>query len=284
MKKRRRLSDLYIRGKEFSIDDGSGDPVVVWLQKPNEIDRESVLRRANAAKARYQIDSDHEEGELFVATLGSVRDFLDRDGMLDIAAAEQLFRLRERIEAELTEDDEGWGKDDKIKSLLDAWTGTDEEPGLAAKFAEDENDPEAVRVKGEIEAFNADVDARVDRQKSEILTDWEDLPDAELIRATAREILKRRADETFMREWSRQQVFYGVREPDDHQKRYFGTLVEVDDLDERVRAQLETTLNEMYVNASEGKDSPPTVLSSNSSGLPSEAAESKASGPDTAAK
>src|SRR3982751_557763 len=194
MKQRRRLSDLYVRGKELSIDDGTGSPVVVWLQKPNEVDRESVLRRANAAKARYQLDGDHEEGELFVATFGSVREYLDRDGMLDIAGSEQLFRLRERIEAELSESDEGWGKDAKIKTLLDLWTGTDNEPGMAAKFAEDPNDPEAVRVKGEIEAFNAEVDALVEQQKSQIMHDWEDMPDLELARCTAREILKRRAD------------------------------------------------------------------------------------------
>ena len=281
MKQRRRLGDLYVRGKEMSFDDGSGEPVVVWLQKPNEIERDSIIRRANAAKARHHLEGQHEEGELFVSTAGSIREFLDRDGILDIVAAQELFRLRERVEAQFTEDEEGWGKDGRIKGLLEAWIGTDDEPGLAATHAEDENDPEAVRVKGEIEAFNADVDARVEEQRADVYREWDDTPEAELVLMAAREVVKRRGDEVFMREWGRQQIFYSVREPDDHHKRYFGTITEVDDLDDRIRSRLDTALSHLVVTPSEGKDLPATD-SSNSSEPPSMVEVSKDSGPEAA--
>lgn len=281
MKKRRRLGDLYIRGREFTVDDGTDDPVTVWIQKMNEIERDSILRRANAAKARYTLEAGHQEGELFVATLGSIQDYLDRDGMLDVVAAEHLFRLREKIEAQFTEDEEGWGKDNKIKSLLDLWTGTDDEPGLAATHAEDENDPEALRVKGEIEAFNADVERRVDEEKEQVYREWQDMPDAELARLTAKEILKRRADEVFMREWMRQQLFHSVREVDNHHTRYFGVIAEVDDLDDRVREKLERVLNLMVVSNAEGKESR-AMDSSNSSEPPSTGEISTDSGQEAA--
>ena len=56
--KRRRLGDLYVRGRELAPDDGSGEPVKIWVAKLNEVDREAALRRANATKARYLIDID----------------------------------------------------------------------------------------------------------------------------------------------------------------------------------------------------------------------------------
>ena len=79
--KRRRLADLYVRGKEVELNDGSGEPVVVWLHKLNGVDRESCLRRANAAKARFMIEADHEDSETFQAMYAQVRDTPDREGL-----------------------------------------------------------------------------------------------------------------------------------------------------------------------------------------------------------
>lgn len=279
MKKRRRLGDLYIRGKEVSVDDGTNDPVTVWLQKLNEIERDAVLRSANSAKARYMLECEHDESELFVSTFASVREYLDRDGLLDIVIADDAVAARQRIEAQLTNDEDGWGKDNKISELLDAWTGSDETPGLAAAHAEDKDDPEAIRVKGEIEAFEADLDRQVDEERQVLLDDWGDVPDVDLARRATREILKRRADESFMREWARKQIFFCVREPDDHHRRYFETMAEVDDLDDQIRAFLDRQCNAFLVERAEGKDSPGTPASSPSSESTVEEAPSEVSGP-----
>lgn len=279
MKKRRRLSDLYVRGKEMTVDDGSGDPVVVWLQKLNEVERDAILRRANAAKARYLLECEHEEGELFVATLASVHDYLDHDGMVNIIIAEALTKARQRIEAQMSSDEETWGKDDKIKALLDEWVGTDEEPGMAAKFAEDENDPAALRVKAEIDEYEAELDVAIKSEQSRMEREYDTTPDLELSRLATREVLKRRGDEVFMKEWMRQQTFYCVREPDDHQKHYFGTVAEVDDLHDQVREYLERQCNMLFVDLAEGKDLPENPASSTSSEPTPEGEASEASGP-----
>jgi uncharacterized protein YbcC (UPF0753/DUF2309 family) len=279
MKKRRRLGDLYVRGKEVSVDDGTNDPVRVWLQKLNEIERDAVLRRANAAKARYMLECEHDESELFVSTFASVREYLDREGLLDIVTADEVVAARQRIEAQLTNDEDGWGKDNKISDLLDAWTGSDEVPGLAAAHAEDEDDPEAIRVKGEIEAFEADLGRKVDAEREMLLREWEDATDQDLARRATREILKRRADESFMREWARQQILFCVREPDDHHRRYFETIAEVDDLDDQIRAFLDRQCNAFLVERAEGKDSPGTPASSPSSESTAAEVPSEVSGP-----
>jgi hypothetical protein len=279
MKKRRRLGDLYVRGKEVKVDDGAGDPVTIWLQKLNEVERESILRRSNAAKARYLLECEHEEGELFVSTMASVHDYLDHDGMVDVIIAEEVAKTRQRTEAQMSTDEEGWGKDEKIKALLDEWVGTDEEPGLAAKFAEDENDPVALRVKGEIETYEAELEAEVKVEQERLQREYDSTPDMELSRLATREILKRRADEVLMKEWMRQQTFYCVREVDDHRKRYFGTVAEVDDLHDNVREFLERQCNMMFVEPSEGKDLPETPASSISSEPTPEEEVSEPSGP-----
>lgn len=279
MKKRRRLGDLYIRGKEIKIDDGTGDPVVIWIQKLNEVERDAVLRRSNAAKARYVLECAHEESELFVSTFASVHDYLDHDGMVNVIIAEDVAKARQRLEAQMTSDEEGWGKDDKIKSLLDEWVGTDDEPGLAAAYAEDENDPAALRVKGEIEAYEVELERAVKEEQERLAREYDTAPDLELNRGATREVLKRRAEDVFMKEWLRQQSFYCVREITDHQKRYFGTVAEVDDLHDNVREALERQCNSLFVDLAEGKDSPETPASSTSSEPTPEAEASEPSGP-----
>lgn len=282
VKRRRRLSDLYVRGKQVDIDDGTNDPVPLWLQKLNEIERDTVLRRATAAKARHRLDSEHEESELFVATLTSVVDYLDREGMMSIIIAEPIAKARERIEEQMRHDEDGWGKDDKIQALIDAWTGTDDAPGLAAAWAEDENDPAALKVKGEIEAFEADLEAAVNRETERLTQDWEAMPDLELARLAAREVLNRKADEAFLAEWTRQNIFHSVRDPDDHSKRYFETLAEVDDLDDKVRRILDRHMNELFVDMREGKELPATPASSTSSEPTVVEVRSNLSGPEAA--
>jgi hypothetical protein len=227
-KPRRRLGDLYVRGEEINVDDGSGAPVKAWIQKLNELERDAVLRRSSAKKARFELEAEHQESEQFVATLGSLREFVDHEGLISIAIAEDMLRFRQRTEAQMTEDEDGWGKDNKITELIDEWTGST-------------------------------------------------ASEADLARKAARDVLKRRAGEEFIREWNRQQVFYAVREPDDHHRRYFGTLQEVDDLDDRIRELLESKCNQLFMDNQEGKDSPATpALSISSESMPE---ISKRSGP-----
>jgi hypothetical protein len=279
-RRRRRLSDLYVQGREVSVDDGTGDPVTVWLHKLNEPDRDAIIRRSSAAKARYQVEYQSEESELFVATCGQISEFLGREDMLNLVITDDLFKANQRIEEQLRHDENTWGKDDLIQGLLDAWTGDDTTPGLAAAYAEDENDPAALKVKAELDRFEDDVKRLVEEERQRLLRELEDPLDQELARLATREVLKRRADEVFMKEWNRQQIFFSVRDPDDRHKRYFETLAEVDDLDDKIRQFLEQQNAALFVSNTEGKDSPPSAASSSSSEATSVVEASASSGPE----
>jgi hypothetical protein len=267
------LSDLYVRGKEMAFTDGRGESVTVWLAKPSSIDSESIRRRAQAAKARYQIGADDEESDEYLASYSVVRDHTDHDRAVDILIGEDLLRSRERIEAQYATDEATWGKDGYLQGLHDSWVGTDEEPGLAKTLQEDPEDPDVVRVKAELERFEAEVLKAVEQEEQRLRRDWDGVDLHIVWRKTAHVLVKRRADELFVREFRRQQLFYSVRQLDDHTKRYFGTLAELDELDETIVGQLTAAINVLLVDATEGKDSPATPDSSSSSEPPPETSQ-----------
>jgi hypothetical protein len=253
--KRRRLTDLYVRGKEVSFDDDSNEPVLVWLQKLNGVDREACLRRANAAKAKLMIEADNEESEIFQAMYAEVRDTPDREGLVGIVVAEEVARHRQRIEAQRSSDEATWGKDNYLQGLIDAWIGDDDNPGLAATQAEQPDDPEVVRVLAEIERFENEVTTETRSHIGALLKDWEEVDDETLWRKAAHKLLERRGNEIFNREFDKQQIFHCVREPDAHAQRYFRTVKEIDDLDESVSSRLIRHYGNMMVDGIEGKDS-----------------------------
>lgn len=263
--KKRRLGDLYVRGKEISIDDGTDDAVSVWLQKLNGIDRESCLRRSHAAKARFLTEADNEDSELFQSLYGQIRALPDREGLVAVIVAEDLAKFRQRVEAELAADEATWGKDNYLQGLVDAWIGDEDEGGLAAVMAQDPDDPEVQRVNAELERYEAEVVARVQAENERLMKDWSDAPNEVLWRRATGRLLDLRATEVFGKEFERQQLFYSVRDVDDHAKRYFGTLTEFDDLDDVVRDQLLKEYSELMVSPIEGKDSRASQASSNSS-------------------
>lgn len=263
--KKRRLSDLYVRGRELSVNDGEGDPVTVWLSKLNEIDREAVIRRAGAAKARFLIDSEDEDSEAFGAMYAETRDIESRNELVLFLVADDVNAARRRIESEIANDEETWGKDGYLQGLVDAWIGDDDNPGLSATIQEDPNDPEAKRVSEELDRYEKQVRTEVDAETKRLLKDWEDVDIDVIRRKTTHELLELKASEEWVREFQRQQLFHALREPADHRKRYFATVAEVDDLDADLRKYFIEQYESLVVPPDEGKDSPPQAASSDSS-------------------
>jgi hypothetical protein len=266
--KRRRLSDLYVVGTVVRCGDGTGEPIDVWVNKLNDIDRESAIRRANAAKARYLMEAADEDGELFQAAWGQVREFDDRDALVAVVIADDVVRYRRKVEAELGADEETWGKDGYLQGLVDAWFGDGVNEGLVQTHISDPDDPEVKRVLDELNRFSDQVTDLVVRESASLEKDWEATTDDELWNKAAHRLLEQRGDEIFGKEFERQELFYAVREMDDHRKRYFSTIAEVDDLSEQVRSRLLRAYNELIVDSQETKDLPVARDSSSSSESP----------------
>lgn len=280
--RRRRLGDLYILGKELTISDGRGDAVTIWLNKLNDVDRDSVLRRANAAKARYLIEARDEQSELYQAAWAQILDFEDRRALVSVIIADEVIKFRRSVEAELGDDKETWGKDGYLQGLVDAWFGDDTNEGLKSIHIDQPDDPEVVRVLNELNRFSEEVTSRVAMEADRLEADWVAIDEEKLSREATHHILKRRSEEVFVAEFERQQLFYVIRDIDDHKKRYFGTMQEIDDLAERVRNELMAGYSLLVVDSDEAKDSPAIRDSSSSSESPAPETTSKASGLEAA--
>ncbi len=283
--KKRRLGDLYKRGTTLQVGDGDeADVVEVWLQKMNPLDHETTLRKANAARARIMMIRNNVESEEYLAVYSDVCDFGGRENLINYLVQDALGEKAQSIEAELAAE-EVWSEDDLLQGLRDAWAG-----GLADKYAdtaagdESERDPDAVRVFKKLKEFADQVDKALEAESASLTRDYESTSLEELRTIVTRRFIESRANAAWLDEFQSWQLYFGVREPDDHKKRYFEERYEIDELEPEVRRRLREAYEELMVDPTEGKDSPQTTASSASSEQPEVAATDAPSGPMAAAQ
>lgn len=280
--KRRKLTDLYVRGMAAELDDGNG-AVAVWLQKLNPIDRDTAFRRAQAAQARFMMEADDEDSEQFQSMYAQIRSMArDRESLVALAISDEVSKYRERATSERAFDEETWAKDGYLQGLMDAWAGDENNQGLAKTLEEDPDDPEAKRVSAEIERFDAEINEMVQVESERLKKDWVDVPDEQLWRKCAHRMLEVNGIQVYNDAYSSQMLFFGVRDPENHAKRVFGSVAEVGDLSEEVRKELLALMSKLTVDSSEGKSLRATQGSSNSSGPSPEVEVSQPSGPEDA--
>lgn len=258
MAKRRRLADLYQVGKTLTFDDGGGE-IEIWLQKPNGVEQEAIFRRANAATLRFVRQGENPESDEFADALDVIAQFDDDETVIRLALSEEFAKIRARIEAQLVAgEDSEWAKDDYYQSVIDAWHGDDDNDGLKKTYALDPEDTEALACFNELARFNDAVAEAYDAESVSLIAEARTRPWGEVEAQAAKIYVKSTSNDFFMKEYERQFTYYSLRDPDDHLKRYFGTLAEVDELSDVIRKRLSVEINSIMLEASEGKDSPAT--------------------------
>lgn len=262
MTTKRRLEDLYVRGRELPVDDGSGDPVVVWVHKLSPLDHEKAIRKASAARAQVVLSARSEDSEEWQEAYADVLDLGKRDVLVDYLLAEDLARAQESTEAELSFGEE-WTKDGYLQGLRDSWE--DPEGSLRDRYATDPDDEDARRVFLELKRFADQVDAQVAPELERLRRDYQDVPEDQLRQQAVARFVELRSGMLWLREFHKSQIFFGTRDVDDHNKRYFAHRDQVDTLAPEVFQALLHAFDELMVEPAEGKDSPRTPSSSPSS-------------------
>lgn len=279
MAKRRRLEDLYIVGRDFTLDDGQGEPITVWLQKLTPLDHDKAIRRAGAAKAKLLMARHDRNAEDWQETYSDVDDMGGRDSLVEYLIAEEVGKLTESAEKEMAFTDE-WAKDGYLIGLQDLWE--DEEQGLKGRYAENPEDPEARRVFLELKRFADSVEEKVRPDIENLKRDYESL-DMEEIRSRAVDrLLELKAGMGWLREYRACEVLYSTREQGNHEIYYFQGRDAIDRLAPETYGALSIAYQEMVVDVSSGKDSPKSPNSSPSSEPPSEVEVLPLSGPPVA--
>lgn len=268
---KRKLSDLYVRGTELTLDDGNG-AVTVWLQKLNPIDHREAIRKADAARAKFITICRDRDSEEYCQILNSVVD-QDRELLIGYLVAMERLRLGPMKRSEVAEG-AAWKDENYLDGLQDLWA---EE--LAERFAEDPDDAEAKRVHDELERFESEVEKELD---SDLTThrEWLDSDtDTALQDKVIAHQVKNVAEAAWVDAYYRWEVFFATREPTDHKKRYFDSFSEVNELDPAVFAEINEAIRQLTVDPSEGKDSAGIPPSSTSSESPEAQDSAQDSGP-----
>ena len=266
MTKKRRLEDLYVRGRELPVDDGSDDPVVVWLQKMNPLEHEKAIRKAGAAKAKVLMAARDKDSEEWQEAYADVADLGDTSPLVDYLISDDVARFQEAKEAEISYAEE-WAKDNYLQGLRDAWEDPDKP--LSHVYLKDPEDEEARRVWLELKRFADQVQEEVQPQIENLRRDYEGADEERLREKALQRFIELRSGLAWLREYRNCEVFFSVRELDDHRKYYFTSRDQVDSLAPQVMAQISTAYQELNVEVMEGKGSLKIPSSSPSSEPPS---------------
>lgn len=274
MPKSRRLSDLYVRGRELSLDDGSGEPVKVYVKKMTPVDHEAALRGANAARSRTLSVRRDVNSDEYQAMWGEVEGY-EHSELLTYLALEEAGSREPVVEAELAAEEE-WSKDDYLQGLRDAWVDLEE------TYHTDPDDVDAKRCFDELARFAALVDERVAGDLESLRRDFAGKSVEALRELVFEKIVAAKASMSWLLEYRRQEVFLSTYDPD-RKLRYFEKRSEVDEIAAEVFAALSNAYREISVDPLEGKDLEETPSSSDSSASPEAAAMGASSGPTAAA-
>lgn len=255
---KRRLEDLYVVGKELTIDDGQGG-VKVWLQKLNPVDASNALRRANMARAKVRTVKSDKQSDEYLDMWVEILEWDDKPALIEYLAAEKIMRIRDRVEAELAAEEE-WSEDDYVQGLRDAW-----ESGLNERYFIDPDDEEAKRVYAELQRFGAQAEERGRSEIADVRDELEALDFTVLQEKAFDRVIAYRASAAWLEEYHRSELLYGVREADNHKAYYFKSPENIDQLSGEVLGLLYREYAALAVDVIEGKDSEETPDSSDSS-------------------
>lgn len=256
--KKRHLRDLYVRGKLVTISDSPEDnpevegetvdenAVQVYVKKLNMHETEQALRAANMVRAATIAASKDPEHTVYKSVLADVLDMPVED-MKDFLISLPLAEKRESVEAEIAANPE-WEEDNVLQGLTDAWR-----EGLHDKFVKDAEDPEAKPVYEQLKRYSDEVEAVLEREAVALRRDLDDLSEEELRKRTTEQMLKNKADMDWSDAYRKSELLHAVRDPEDHTKKYFEGLSDLDELEKLTMLRLLAEYRGVTVDPKEGK-------------------------------
>lgn len=250
--KKRRLTDLYAKGKYVTLNDDSGEmtPVRVWLSKITDLESKTAIEKSSTARVRHllmQKDYDHEGRALYIEQLNQL-DGLDKRTLTNIIIAPKMEEQVQSIEARIAAEDE-WANDGYLESLREAWND-----GLLEAYEKDPEDSDAKRVFDELYRFAEQVEEEAQAVKKDMLESYSDRPFEALMNLAVDRLIDIDGTTVWMDEFNRWRVFYAVKDEDNHRERYFESRDEVDLLDSNIFNRLVDEYDNLVVPTQEGKD------------------------------
>ena len=248
----RRLSDLMQVGKEVVFGDDQGtDTVTVFLRKLTPIDLQAAIKHANAARSRARTRYLDPESDDYQSALTSAQT-MGRENALDFLVSINAGELVEKHESRVTHEDE-WAKDSYLEGLRDSWVDLE-----SVYFELEEDDPEraeANKVFAELKRFSDQVESSLQDELDDIRDVFEGRDDNWLFEEAAKKSMDSDCEQAWLTAYREAEIFYGVREPKDHNKRYFRDFDEVRNLSAPMFTRILEEYHALNVDPVEGKGS-----------------------------
>lgn len=261
MPARKRLTDLYVVGKPMTIEDPSDpdNPIEVYVRKLSPTDQEKAVRAANAKRALIlsykKLDEAHSDREDYLTQVEL--SYPTNEARVDYLVMTELARQQSIREDELAARDE-WDKDGYLQGLRvlweeeklkDVWTTTPE-----ADHESSAEWKEADRVHDALQKFTDALDEVMAVEEKRLRKEIGSKTDRKLLQNTVDKLIDNAGNMAWINEFRKQEILYGVREPDNHKAFYFVDRAEVDELENNILVQLIVFYQQLNVDIIEGKD------------------------------
>lgn len=244
-------------GKEVTFGDNQDTDVVkVFLRKLTPIDLQAAIKHANAARSRARTRYLDPESDDYQAAI-SASQSMGRDTAIDFLVSIKAGEIVEKHEARVTGEKE-WSEDSYLEGLRDSWADLE-----SVFFSLDEDDPEraeANRIFAELKRFTDQVESSLSDELDDIRDVFEGRDDDWLFEEAAKKSMDSDCEQCWLTAYREAEIFYGVREAKDHNKRYFKDFEEVRNLSSPMVTRILEEYHALNVDPVEGKESeePPT--------------------------
>lgn len=283
IEKRKKLEALFNKGDyvHFSADD-QGNPIIresaemakpddlkIWIRPADPLQREMVVREAQAARARVLVASKDSDSSEWIQVHAFVSQ-LSQEGLIEyVIDLDENDRLSEARRDVLKEKE--W---EDFNSLRDAMRQYEE-------AGSPEDDPVWKPLLKRDEAFSQQVTTRARELRDNAREAMKLMPRAEL----EKRAFDKRADQAgtaaFMDAYELWMLYYACRDDDDHNELYFESPQEMRGQPQELQDALSNRLARFVVDAGEAKNSQGAAPSSQSSEPPVESeTDSAPSGPE----
>lgn len=228
---RKDLEDLYKAGGEYDLSPHGDGSAMVYVRKLGPTQQSTAVRKANAARLAAQLRMEDEE-DLYNVQIRRDIEELTRDQKIDAIAMSEVGEERQKAEQEISEE-EGWLKDGKLQSLVDAWEG-----GLMADYiqGEGERSEESERVFKEMQRFTEAVNGKIQDRLDKVRAEVRQMSDEALDRKMIQSQVEYDASMEWMRAFRAYQILYGIH--DLERTPMFASIEEVESMPAEVFAKM----------------------------------------------
>lgn len=246
--KRRRLQDLYARGREVrfnadGVNEGEPDPtdVVIWVSPPSPIHKDMALREAQAARSRSLLGARDKEGEEYINSRAWAAELPDADLHMYINAMGEADRIREAQRRVLGKDE--WKDFDSLRDAMRQW----EEAGFPTG-------PEWDPLIKRDQEFGEQVAEEGDRIREADLEALKFIPRQELEQRAIEKRMDLLATHGFMRAFEQWMLYYACRDDENHDVLFFDHPDEIREHPDHVAEALTAMLAYFIADGDEAKN------------------------------